>query len=266
MQTNENFLEKPEIKKIHIKIGTQGILPQGYVDSAKLAKYVYDIVYLRSIGKSAYFTSSGAIAMGRNTIQKYNDITHETREEKRRLASIGQPNLIHSWENELYKHKLHASQILVDYADLKNEKNIAYTQGLIDDCLSNSTIPIINYNDAKDVDEICLDNDVLASQITWKMKNNILVILKSTNGLYDIRKQLVKDAISFDIKDYELRENSDCGRGGLETTLLAAKECNDHNIPCIISNYDFKIQDILKGDVERTVFQIYPKTLFSEIK
>lgn len=267
---NINFLDD-KIKRIHIKIGTQGILPGGYIDQKKLCKYCDDIVYLKGLGKTAYFTSSGAIATGRNILERRKGLhkeldISETEIEKQRLSAIGQPDLLHSWGNELYMHKLFAAQILVDYDDLKNEKTIGHTKKMIEYCLENSTIPVINYNDSRDSDEIQLDNDTLASEIACMMKDDLLIILTSTNGIYGKGKNIVPYATSFDVNDYEPRENSDCGRGGLETKLAAAKRCNNAGIPCIISNYDSRIYEILRGDCERTVFMNYPKTLFSEEK
>jgi glutamate 5-kinase len=249
-----NFLER--CNKILIKIGSAGVISNDYVDPEKIKKYVDDLIYLKDLKKSAYFVSSGAIGTGRNKMQQYNEIAKALPLENQRFASVGQPHLVYLWESELNKHKLHASQILIDYDDLSSEKKIVNTSNLIEHCLKNSCIPIINYNDAVSLEEICLDNDTLASELVWKLKNNndLLVILTSEKGLYGKDKRIIPYAKSFDINDYEERPNSEYGTGGLKTKLSAAKTCDEHSIPCIIASYQSVIQDILRGDCERTVF------------
>jgi glutamate 5-kinase len=130
----------------------------------------------------------------------------------------------------LIDHKFHAVQVLVDDADFDSEKSLNNINNLIEECWKNACIPILNYNEAKAAKN---EDDVntLASKLTCKLNHNLLIILA---------------------EDFQ------------NIHYTAAKECNEHSIPLIMSKPGTKMYDILRGECD--VYTDYPKTLFSENK
>jgi glutamate 5-kinase len=220
---NIDFLDK--CNKINLKIGSAGIIKDGYVDSERMKKYADDIIHLRGLGKKVYLTCSGAVETGKNVLQDYAQI--ETDAERQKFAAAGQPNLIHSWETVLIDHKLHAVQVLVDDEDLDSEVSLHKIDNVIEECWKNSCIPIVNYNEAKVAKKEEMVN-TLASKLTYRLNHNLLIILAD---------------------DFE------------NIHYTAAKECNEHFIPVIMSKFQTKMYDILKGECD--VYKDYPKDLFS---
>lgn len=252
---NLNFLDK---ERIVIKVGTESISTMSYLDIIKLNKICSDIADIKNYCKQAKFAivSSGAILSGKQVLQKSNG-KDMPMEEKQIYAALGQHYLMHSWENAMLKHKsdnFHALQVLVDDDDFKNSKKFSNLSNFYNECMKTSYIPVFNENDTLATEEITFgDNDILASLVATKLKNDLLVILSTKDGIYK-DKRVVPYAKSFKREDYDILEDSACGRGGIESKLKAAEICNNKGIPCIVSSANYRLYDILKGDAPRTVF------------
>ncbi len=246
-----NFLDR---KRIVVKVGTSSITKPDYVDIDLMAKISDQLIDLRNNNHYITLVSSGAIARGKQALQEFNNKNHEDMVRDQYFASIGQPELMHSWSNAFRQHNYFGSQILVDNYDFSLEKSLDNLKKLYEYTLNQKCIPVFNENDALSTEEIKFgDNDILASHIAAELNNDLLLILMTKDGIYKNGK-VVEQARSFNKDDYDSLPDSENGRGGIESKLKAAENCNKKSIPCIVANVSYTLYDILKGDCPRTVF------------
>lgn len=255
---NTNFLDR---KRIVVKFGTGSIMKHSdYISDEKLKKRSDDILYLKSLGADITLVSSGAQAKGKQITNHYESETDDSKQ--RALMAIGQAGLFHAWEdNFLGRYRL--GMLLPTKNMFEDKEEFSDFSGIYNAILKQKNIPFLNGNYAVSPKISFRDNDELAAYTASYFNSDLLLILTTKDGLIK-NKEVVKEAKSFAREDYDSMPDSECGRGGIESKLDAAKMCNEKGIPCIIANGDYKFYEILKGDAPRTVFQNYPKELFSE--
>lgn len=236
-----------------IKIGTAAITRNGSINKDAidlLAKSSYELM---NNGKNLIIVTSGAIAMGRRVT--HSKVANETLVQKQRYATLGQPILMKHYINSFKKYNINIGQILVEEDDLDSRKKLKNLQATIYELQKNKEVPIFNENDAIATSEITFgDNDMLAADLTISLNNDVMIKLGVYNGL--LRKNmLIKIGDSYYQEDYDdLSNEAREGRGGLESTLNAAKMVADAGKLYIIANSKYSLNSILSKKVPSTSF------------
>jgi glutamate 5-kinase len=176
-------------------------------------------------------------------------------------------------------------QVLVEHQHFNEPDKRNFIKQLLLDSVKQNAIPIINYNDSVSNDETrkmelynlrqqqekvveCIDNDETASEIASLVKSKYLLILTSSIGLLEDpqdNNSLIKEVSGKDI--YELLDNinelkkccigaSRKGANGMKAKLDYLSEPIKNGTTVIIGHSKYRIQDLLSGNVERTIFKV----------
>ena len=236
-EINKKYWEKIKDKqKIVIKVGSSTLTHKntGNLNYSKLEKLVRTISDLKNNGKDVILVSSGAVAVGRETLKIGK--RPKTMSEKQACAAIGQGKLIMNYYKLFAEYDLTASQVLMTKYSLDKEKSYKNLKNTFEELLKYGSIPIVNENDAIATDEIEFgEND----------KSDLLILLTDTDGLYTDDPFQNKDAKLIDIVTEKRNEickmaktssDSDVGTGGMYTKVLTSNIVNPLGIDMIICN------------------------------
>jgi glutamate 5-kinase len=175
--------------KIVIKVGTQAILSEkGYVLESTIISLVEQIVDLQQKGHHVVLVSSGAVGTGRRIARDLLSREYgNSLAEKQVLASLGQPELIHSYATYFLKKSVLTAQLLLTKQDFQTRQHYLNIARILREVLNhNNIIPIINENDTVAIEELMFtDNDELAGLIAAQIDADKLIILTSVQGVYD---------------------------------------------------------------------------------
>ena len=233
-----------KFKKIVIKIGSSSIIDEktGSVKIKWLNSICKDISALTNENKKIVIVSSGAIALGKNSIT--NKKTIHRLEDKQAAAAIGQIKLANYWQQSLEKNKINSAQLLLTLDDSEIRRRYLNVRKTIFSLHRNKIIPIINENDTVATEEIRYgDNDRLAARVAQMIDADLLIMLSDIDGLYTESPTKNKKAKKLtDIKEInttiEKMANSDhsmLGTGGMATKIWAAKICMNSGCSTIIT-------------------------------
>jgi glutamate 5-kinase len=232
------------IKRIVIKIGSRILTDEdGNLDRTWISALASDIAVLRKKGMEVIMVSSGAVAAGRTHI----GITERLRTipQKQAAAAVGQPLLMHEYEEAMRASGYKVAQILLTGEDLADRQRFLNARATLDTLLEFGIIPIINENDTVAVDEIKFgDNDNLSALVTNLADAGLLVILTDIDGLYDADPRLKTDArliplvrsITKEMERSAGGSGSAVGTGGMATKLSAAKKAGKSGAATLILN------------------------------
>ncbi len=263
----ENYWEKIKDKKrIVIKVGSSTLTCKetGNLNYSKLEKLVRAISDLKNSGKQVILVSSGAVAVGRETLKIGR--RPKTMSEKQACAAIGQGKLIMNYYKLFSEYGLIASQVLMTRYSLDHEKSYNNLKNTFQELLNYGAIPIVNENDAIATDEIEFgENDTLSSIVTAITESDLLILLTDTDGLYTDDPFQNKDAKLIDVVTSEIKDiqkvakkssDSDVGTGGMYTKVLAANIINPLGIDMIIGNGKNPniLNKIVNGEKHGTLF------------
>ena len=245
---NKNILNDFEIffknfSVIIIKVGSSLIVDQeqSKINIPWMDALAKDISFLKGIGKKIIIVSSGAIAIGRKSINLKNSIL--SIEEKQAAAAIGQIELAHAWQASLFKEKIKCAQILLSPDDTETRRKHLNARSTLSTLLDNDIVPVINENDTVATSEIKFgDNDRLAARVAQMSSADLLILLSDIDGLYDSDPKLNKNAnhiplvekISIEITKMAGSKNYKYASGGMHTKLEAAKIANISGCKMII--------------------------------
>jgi glutamate 5-kinase len=170
-------------KRVLIKIGTNTLTKE--TDQISRGK-IEDIGRQIALYQDRFefiLVCSGAIAAARQFVKLENS-GHEI-DVKQALAAIGQPRLMHIFQENFRELGLFTSQCLFSYSDLENASSRENIRNTINVLLANRVIPIINENDTVATDEIKFgDNDKLAALTAVFLQVDLLMIATNTHGIY----------------------------------------------------------------------------------
>ncbi len=266
-EINKKYWEKIKDKqKIVIKVGSSTLTHKntGNLNYSKLEKLVRTISDLKNNGKDVILVSSGAVAVGRETLKIGK--RPKTMSEKQACAAIGQGKLIMNYYKLFAEYDLTASQVLMTKYSLDKEKSYKNLKNTFEELLKYGSIPIVNENDAIATDEIEFgENDKLSAIVTAITKSDLLILLTDTDGLYTDDPFQNKDAKLIDIVTEKRNEickmaktssDSDVGTGGMYTKVLASNIVNPLGIDMIICNgkEPNTINKIMNGEKRGTLF------------
>ncbi|MCB1556467.1 MAG: glutamate 5-kinase [Alphaproteobacteria bacterium] len=177
--------------RIVVKIGTQSLLTdERTLDKAMVTNIVDQIAALRSQGHAIVLVSSGAVGAGRGLWQERKQgrafCAADRILERQVLASVGQAHLIHTYDEALCAHGMHAAQLLMTRHDFRQRRHFVNVARLLEELLQRPDIlPIVNENDAVSVEELVFtDNDQLASLIAAQINADRLIMLTNVDGVY----------------------------------------------------------------------------------
>jgi glutamate 5-kinase len=222
-------------QRIVIKLGSSLLIDsENAARRGWLADLAEDIFKLHAGGKQIVIVSSGAIALGRQTLAW--GARKLELEEKQAAAACGQIRLCAEWTSafQLAEGALQPAQILLTLDDSENRRRYLNARHTFETLLAQpNVIPIVNENDTVATDEIRVgDNDRLAARVAQMISADLLVLLSDVRGLYTVnpltsqnRATLIHevDQITSDIEAMAGGVGSGFGSGGMRTKIEAAK-------------------------------------------
>ena len=225
-----------------IKLST-GVLSnaQGQLDLPQIKNLVTQVATLNKRGHEIILVSSGAVGAGMGILNIKS--RPKRMRELRSCAAIGQPRLMHIYEDFFSLYKLHVAQILLTYLDLDSRSLYPNAKKTLEHLLYLKTfVPIINENDVVSHEELKFgDNDQLSAHVAVMVKASRLIILSNINGLAensDGSGKLIPVVQKIDARIESLAgaTNSQTSVGGMITKIKAAKLTTAEGIPLQIAN------------------------------
>ncbi len=261
------------IKRIIIKVGSSSLVNNGKINDTMFKNLINTINSLMKKDKEVVLVTSGAIAVGMgklNLSQKPKNMAL-----KQACAALGQATLMNEYEKYCKEHNLLCAQILVNHDDFENRTRMQNLSNTLEELFNNKILPIINENDALNVEEIKVgDNDTLSALVVPMINADLLVLASDIDGLYDKNPKQYPDAKKIDvvykidktIDDMIGTVTSNVGTGGMETKIKAARIVT--KIGCdmvIIINEDIvNIEKIINGETIGTLFKSSNKKMHSK--
>lgn len=253
-------------KRIVIKVGSSTLTHKdtGNLNYVQLEKLVRAISNLKNSGKEVILVSSGAVAVGRETLKI--GTRPKTMPEKQACAAIGQCKLMMNYYKLFAEYGQIASQVLMTKYSIDHEKSYENLQNALLELLKYNSIPIVNENDAIATDEIEFgENDTLSALVATIVNADLLILLTDIDGLYTDDPFQNENAKFIDVVTEETEDikkmakrssDSDVGTGGMYTKVIAAKLISPLGIDMIISSGKNPniLDKILNGEKKGTLF------------
>ena len=252
-------------KKIVIKIGSSSLMHDetGLVNFRRLEKLVRIICDLKNQDKAIILVSSGAIAVGRQTLKL--NYKPKTVSLKQACASVGQAQLMMMYQKLFMEYNHLAAQVLLTFDAITNDERRQNAENALNEILQQGIIPIVNENDTVATEEIEFgDNDTLSAIVAHLIKADLLIILSDIDGLYTddphknptAKKLSVVEEINEKIDDMAKDAISMYGTGGMSTKISAARIATDSGADmAILSAEDLEvINKLIDGEDVGTLF------------
>jgi len=264
-------------RRIVAKFGT-GLLTSGadHLDLQVMSSLVEQIARLHSQGMEIVIISSGAIASGRQKLQKVPE--RKNTPFKQVLASVGQSQLMYTYEQLFSQYDITVAQALLTKADISDRSGYLNARNTLLALMELGIICIVNENDIVAIDEIeglkFGDNDNLSAMVANLVDADLLAVLTNIGGLYtadphyNSQAQLIRrvDKIDAEIERMCSDTASHQGIGGMATKIEAAKLATSSGVNVIIA--DGREPDILvrisQGEDIGTFFPVHVNKLESK--
>ena len=250
--------------RIVVKVGTSTLAHStGRLNIRRIEELCKVLADLKNAGHQIILVSSGAIGMGVGKLslsKRPDDIPT-----KQAAASVGQCELMYTYDKLFSEYNHTVAQLLMTGADLKNEERHQNFSNTLNRLLELDVIPIINENDTVATEEIVIgDNDTLAAIVAESVGADILALFSDIDGLYTADPHKCEDAKLIEFVD-KIDDNivalaggkgSALGTGGMVTKLAAAKICMQCGCDMIITNgaNPTSLYDIVEGKSVGTKF------------
>jgi glutamate 5-kinase len=234
-------------KRIVIKLGTN-LLTGGKesLDEKVMGNLVNQIAQLHKESHELVVVSSGAVAAGRKKL----NITKDRKDIpfKQVLSSVGQSQLMHTYELLFNKYGISIAQALLTKSNISNRYGYINARNTLLGLIEFGVICIINENDVVATDELdgaqFGDNDNLSAIVANLIDADLLVILTDIDGLYTENPQknpeakLIKRVDKIDSRVQRLATGTihKAGTGGMTTKIQAAKLATSSGITVFIAN------------------------------
>ncbi|HBK70538.1 MAG TPA: glutamate 5-kinase [Flavobacteriaceae bacterium] len=216
---------KSDKKRILLKIGSNVLTEESNsISKNKIRNIARQISTLKDKFEFV-IVSSGAIAAAKELVTlEGKDVTV-----KQALASIGQPYLMHIYQEIFKEMGLLTSQCLLSYSDFEKEQSKENIVNTINVLIENNYIPIINENDTVATDEIKFgDNDKLGALTASLLNADVFIIASNTNGIYtkasiqQNNPETIKEVSDIQSLEKEIENfKSTHGTGGMVTKIEA---------------------------------------------
>jgi glutamate 5-kinase len=255
-------------KRIVVKLGTN-LLTGGtnHLNQKVMSNLAQQIARLHHENHELVIVSSGAVAAGREKLGK-TDTKRKDIPYKQVLASVGQSQLMRSYEHLFSKHSITIAQALLTKSDLSRRAGYLNARNTLLALIELRVICIVNENDVVSTDEIKEtrfgDNDNLSSMVASLIDADLLVLLTDIDGLYTSNPQTEPDAeliesvqeIDNKIQRMASRSAGTRGIGGMATKIEAAKQATSCGITVVIANglKSGSLKQIVAGERVGTIF------------
>ena len=247
-------------KRVIVKLGT-GILthPIGEIDMRQMRALARQVATVRRQGTAILLVSSGAIGLGMGQLGLTRRPTHLATLQA--CAALGQPILMATWQSAFQKHGLKVAQVLLTRENLRVPQRYQALAKTLDKLWDLGIVPVINENDSVSTDEITFgDNDILAALTARLIHADLMVILSTVAGLFDLQGSgklipLVK-AITPAIESLAQGTVSPTAVGGMRSKIEAAKIATSSGCSVLIG--DGRTEDALP----RLLINQAPGTVF----
>ena len=228
------------------------------------------------------WVTSGATEIGRLDYIKRTgcELCGDPEQDKADYSSQGQAILMQTYR-QFVRPEYGIRQILVEHPHFNDPEKREHIRQLLIRSARQKTIPIVNYNDPVSDEENrkmelaarreqggevheCVDNDETAAVIARLVKARTLVLLTSTEGIYQTPgdpSTLVRDVTgaSFEAVEKQVRElqkscigASRAGANGARAKLEYALECVRGGTTVIIGHARHHLSDLTEGRVPCT--------------
>ena len=235
-------------QSIVIKIGSALLVDDNFnLKKEWLTSLVHDIALLHKQGKKITIVSSGAIALGRHSLE----IPYDKRpsdiplDQKQAAAALGQVILSNHYQEQMQAYDIQTALVLLSPKDTEERRAHLNARATIQCLLQHQKIPIINENDTVSTQEIRFgDNDRLAARVAQMIDADLLIQLSTIDGLYDDNPShnpsakhipIVED-ISDDIQSMAQDAAIGISTGGMKSKLIAANIAIQAGIPMVITD------------------------------
>ena len=242
-QSSFHFHEK---KRVVVKIGSSSLNYEetGNLNFTKLEHLVRELCNLRNRGMDVCLVSSGAIAVGRQSL----GMTERPRElsTKQACAAVGQARLMMIYQKLFAEYNQVAGQVLMTKNTMVNPVSRENAKNTFDELFRLGAIPIVNENDTVSTYEMQFgDNDTLSAIVASLIGADLLILLSDIDGLFtddphknpDAKLIEVVEKMDSDILGMaKSTTGSDVGSSGMETSMTAAKIAALSGTDMIIAN------------------------------
>ena len=242
-QSSFHFHEK---KRVVVKIGSSSLNYEetGNLNFTKLEHLVRELCNLRNRGMDVCLVSSGAIAVGRQSL----GMNERPRElsTKQACAAVGQARLMMIYQKLFAEYNQVAGQVLMTKNTMVNPVSRENAKNTFDELFRLGAIPIVNENDTVSTYEMQFgDNDTLSAIVASLIGADLLILLSDIDGLFtddphknpDAKLIEVVEQMDSDILGMaKSTTGSDVGTGGMATKLTAAKIATLSGTDMIIAN------------------------------
>lgn len=228
------------------------------------------------------WVTSGATEIGRLDYLKRTgcELCGDPEQDKTDYSAQGQAILMQTYRQFVHP-EYGIRQILVEHTHFNDPEKREHIRALLERAARQKTIPIVNYNDPvsdeenrkmelaarrKNGDEVveCVDNDETAAVIANLVHAKMLVLMTSTEGIYQVpgdASTLVREVICQDAEELEkrirlLQEScvgaSRAGAHGARAKLEYALECAKKGTTVVIGHARHRLSDLTEGRVPCT--------------
>jgi len=259
--------------RIVVKIGSSSLTHEatGSINLSKMEKLVRVLTDLRNQGKDVILVSSGAIAVGRETIGLKDKPTEKVI--KQACAAVGQARLMMVYQKLFAEYNQIPAQILMTKYTMINDISRQNAQNTFEALLNMGVIPIVNENDTVSTDEIEFgDNDTLSAIVAALINADMLILLSDIDGLYtdDPRKNPEAEFIDYveeineKLSEMGKDSSTSVGTGGMATKISAAKIATNSGADMVIANGEdvYIINEIIEGKNVGTLFKAHKNEEF----
>ena len=267
----DNYREQLKNKKrIVVKIGSSSLMHEetGRLDLLKVEKLVRVLVDIKNSGKDVVLVSSGAIAVGRNTLGLIN--RPEELAVKQACAAIGQAKLMMVYQKIFAEYNAIAAQVLMTKNTITNDVSRINAENTLEELLKLGVIPVVNENDTVSTYEIEQvqkfgDNDRLSAIVASIIGADLLILLSDIDGMYTDDPNKNPDARFISLVE-KIDDNlmnmgkdssgSNVGTGGMSAKIVAAQIANYSGADMVITNGGdvLNISRVINGEEVGTLF------------
>lgn len=262
-----------KVKRVVIKVGTNLLTNPEGINKERIHDIVNQIARIREMGHQVILVSSGAIGLGAKALSHNNPVVYIAM--RQACASIGQPILMATYQEEFSRHNMICSQVLITKSVLSNRTSYKNLRTAVSTLLALGVVPIFNENDVistAEIGNVFGDNDRMSALVASKIDADLLILLTDIDGLYTGNPKKDKDAtmiknipeLTDEIFSFAKGAGSTFSTGGMKTKLLAAQIAQRGGCGTIIaSGYEKNaLVRILSG--EELGSYIYPEERISQ--
>lgn len=259
-------MSKKEYKRVVIKIGSSSLThgKTGSINFTKMERLVRVLCDIRNSGMDVCLVSSGAIAVGKDSIglkERPTDISM-----KQACAAVGQARLMMTYQRLFGEYNQVTGQVLMTKETMVNPISRENARNTFEELFRIGVIPVVNENDTVSTYEMRFgDNDTLSALVASLVGADLLILLSDIDGLYtdDPHKNPEAELIHH---VYEISEDilhmakgtigSGLGTGGMATKLAAARISTFSGADMVIANGENVsiVEEFLDGEEIGTCF------------